>query len=388
MFAVHPLGLGEPQLRQLLGLTLPDKSIAATSILADLAKKYRYTGHYLGYFDTGNFAETLLDELSELNSTVLARSGFDSRALSETCKQDIRQLAGVAPRVVFGYEEIGEELVSGNVVVELREDLTAALQSVAAVVPGLGAEQDGLLSFGLSANLPKWREFFSARLDALQKDPYECEYLERVQEGADQARALLNQPLPPVVYGIRGFNAVLESLSKFDFANPQAPKQLDGSLVLAVDDAPSLVAMGALFSGELANLDLKPNGVAVELKLQQLDGVAAGTFVALQDDALAIAFGDGAKTRAGQALKAKMASPPPVFAMSMDSKRYYEFVASNLESAPVDDDAEGKSMSPEAIKATRDMLRILGETYERVSTDARFTERGLEIRSRVQLADF
>jgi hypothetical protein len=83
-----------------------------------------------------------------------------------------------------------------------------------------------------------------------------------------------------------------------------------------------------------------------------------------------------------------MASPPPVFAMSMDSKRYYEFVASNLESAPVDDDAEGKSMSPEAIKATRDMLRILGETYERVSTDARFTERGLEIRSRVQLADF
>ena len=97
-----------------------------------------------------------------------------------------------------------------------------------------------------------------------------------------------------IVNSIKGFFAVIDKLDGMDMATQAPPTDVDASFVLATDNAQGLIAMGAMFSPELMSLDIKPDGTPVEMPLPPISPALSSAFVAMNDEALAIAVGGSA----------------------------------------------------------------------------------------------
>ena len=390
VFSFVPGNFDDDQTRQLLGLTLPAKNIAQTDTLASIMNTYGYTDHYLGFIDVRRIASTFVDNPTGLDSALIEMMDHDPQEISAVCKAEIREVVEIAPRMVFGYEEISLDKMRGSFVIELREDLASGLSSVAAQVPGLGSDPGGLLSFGASFNLMALREFYEARLDAMEADPYECEYFAEFQQGVAKGREALNQPVPPVVYAMRGFNAVVDDVGDFDLAANRPPEEIDASILFAMEDAQTMVAMGAMFSPELAGLNLQPDGKPVLLDLPQVQALGKVVYAAMLEDAVALSIGADAEARVSSILNAKSVEPPPLFSMTMDAGRYYALIAETMmieDRGDGDDDAHDVELSRESREALRDAMLAVGDMYDRMVIDMRFTKRGLRFDTVVTLKD-
>jgi len=383
VLTIVPSMFEEAQLARVLGLELPAENIGQTGELAAIAKEFGYTNHMIGLISSERLAATFLDAPSGVDADLLALAEFDSSSLSDVCRDEIRALARIAPRMVTGYTVITPSQMDFSFIVELREDIAKGLATLPAPVPGLGGDHGGLMAFGMSINLKAAREFYSAQLDALEADPYECEHMAELQAGVASGRAALNQPVPPMVYDIRGFLAIVDDISGMDLANKRPPQNIDASLLLAVDNAPALLQLGAMFSPEIAALNLQPDGKPVEFVPRQLGGAIDSSFVALNNEALALSIGDSAQGEVGEMLGGDIVSPPPFMSMSVDAARYYSFVG---EAMTMDGASDG-DLSPAAQEAMGDMLKAMGEMYDRMSMDVHLTSRGVEITSVVTLGD-
>ncbi len=368
-----------------LGLTLPTESIMGSSTLQDIASTYGYTNHYIGFFDFEGFADRFTGTASGSDADLLAMMDQDTSELSDVCRTEIQATAGIAPRMVMGYTEVGLSRFESSVVIELRTDIAAGLSLLPAVVPGLGGDPGGLLSFGFSLDVKAARDFFEGRLDALEASPYECELFADLQAGVASGRAALDQPVPPMVYDFKGFVAIIDDIEGLDIGAKTPPTSIDGQFMLAMDNAQALVSMGALFSPEIAELNLQADGKAVPLDNAQIQSMGFDTFAALTENALAIGVGENA----GQALEEMLAvesdEAGPFMSFSMDAARYYSFIGDAVAAAEQDD--SGKAPPPEIQAAVNDMMDIVSKLYDRMSVDVDLTERGIELRSSVTLKD-
>ncbi len=383
---VVPAALSTEQLEKVLGLTLPTRNIGTAGVLDSLASEYGYTPHALGFVDIERVAATFLDEQSGVNAELLKLMDYDGSVLTDVCRKEIREMSGVIPRMVTGYTEVSVDRFNSRLVFELRNDIATNLATLAAVVPGLGSDHGGLFSFGMSLDVLAARDFYAARLDALEADPYECELFAELQGGVAQGRAVLNQPVPPLAYGFKGFLAVIDDIGDFDFASQRPPEKIDMRLLVAIDNAEALLAMGTMFSPELAALNLQPDGKPVEMAMPQLAGRTDSLSIAMTDNLLGVAVGADAKDGLGELLTADAIEPPPSFSMTMDASSYYQLMG-EIMMTPNEGTDESAEMSPEIAQALGTMMNEFGKLLDRISVDIVLTDRGVEIQSNVELVD-
>jgi hypothetical protein len=376
VFALVPSAFDESQTGRALGLTLPDSSIADTSTLQDIIGKYDYTNHVVAFIDVPAIAERFVGQPTGLDADLMALVGEDQPQLTDVCKDEIRGLAGIAPRMVAGYTGITSTRFDSNIVFELRDDLASGLTALAAAVPGLGGDRGGLMTFGMSIDVKAAREFMEARLDAMEADPFECEELSELQAGVATGRESLSQPVPPMVYDFKGFVAVIDSIEGLDIATQTPPTSIDGGFLLAMDNAQALVSMGAMFSPELAALNLQPDGNPVALNLPQLQMMGISAFAAMNEGALAISMGDDAESQAESMLGADASTPPPFISFSVDAARYYSFMGEAIAAGDAGADDEP---TPEMQAALTEVMTSIAELYDRMSIDVLFTENGIEM---------
>jgi len=222
-----PATLADAQLKKVLGITLPEQNIAASGTLQKMADKHGFIDYMIGFLDVERLVATFVDEPSGIDSEWLSLMEYDATTLSDVCKSEIRSMSGVMPRALMGYTALNTEEMATKAVLELRGDIAAGVASLTGAVPGLGSEQGGLLSLGMTLDLLAAREFYAARLDALEAQPYQCELFAEMQGSVAQGRELLNQPVPPIVYGLQGFLAVIENVEGMDLQNNQPPTSID-----------------------------------------------------------------------------------------------------------------------------------------------------------------
>jgi hypothetical protein len=383
VFALVPAEFDDAQTGRALGLTLPDSSIAESTVLQDIISKYDYTNHVVGFVDVAAIAERFVGQPTGLDVDLMALLEQDDTELSDVCKAEIRDIAGVAPRMVIGYTGISAKRFDSSLVFELRDDIATGLQGLPAVVPGLGGDRGGLMSFGMSLDFKAARSFMEARLDAMEADPFECEHFADLQGGVAQARESLNQPLPPMVYDFKGFLTVIDEIEGLDIATQTPPTSVDGSILLAMDNAQGLVAMGAMFSPELAALNLQPGGDPVALDLPQLQAMGLSAFAALTDSAVAVSVGEKSESEVQGMLGAEGATPPPFMSFSIDAARYYSFMGEAIAAGDVGEDAP----TPEMQTALKELMQSVAGLYDRMSGDILFTENGIEMHMTETLKD-
>ena len=374
-----PTALSDEQLGAVLGMALPARSIADSGELAELADRYGFAAYGLGYLDVRRIAAPFVDSASAVDAELLALMDYDADVLSDVCRTEIRAMAGVMPRVVTGYTDITTEQLSSNTIFELRGDLASGLAGLATPVPGLGVDHGGFGSFGMSLDLMAAREFYEARLDAMEADPYECEHFQDLQSGVAQGRQALNQPLPPIVYGFKGFLAVVDDIQGLDFATQQPPTSVNARLLIANDNAQGLLEMGAMFSPEIAALELEPDGEPVALDVPQLTAQFDAAYVAMTDNALAVAIGEASGRRLGDLFAIAASDPPPFISMHLDGGRYYQLMSEAVKARGAASEAGGEALSPEMQDAVSQVMTGIGKMIDRVSIDVNFTERGVEL---------
>ena len=377
-----PAELPDVDLKAVLGLSLPDINIAEAMTLKNVADKYDFEDVLVGYIDIRKFASVFIDDQSGLNAQLLSMLEYENTQLSDACKADLRSIAGVMPRIVVGYTDISTGQMSSKAVFELREDLAAGVSTLTGPVPGLGAEQGGIFTLGMSTDLLAAREFYSGRLDAMEADPYDCEDFSEFQAGVAAGREILNQPVPPIVYGFKGFLAVIENIEGLDLVNEIPPTSIDMRLLVSMDNVEGLLAMGAMFSPELAALSLEPNGEPVKLEMGQIAAMNQAVYVAMTDDAIAVSVGEGTAERLGDMLAASVIDPAPFMTFEMDAARYYSFLSDAMLAGR---GGELESM-PELQKASQEMLDAVAKSVSRMSMSVDFTEHGIEFNSTVDLA--
>jgi len=384
VFTIAPVGFDDAQLGVLLGVEPPKKSIADTGALQKVAEDYSFTNHYVGYIDVQGIAERFVGEASGLDAELIALMESDAPELSDVCRAEIRDVVGIAPRMVLGYTDIGVDKLDTVMVIELRDDIAEGMQTLSSTVPGLGGDKGGLMSFGMSIDMQAARSFVEARLDAMEAEPFECELFADLQAGVAGGRQALNQPVPPMVYDFKGFLAVIDDIEGLDIATQTPPTAVDGSFLLAMDNAQALVSMGAMFSPEVAELNLQADGKPVPLDLPQMQAMGIAAFAAMNDDALAISVGENAEAELDDVLGADVADSSPFMSFSMDAARYYGFLGEAMTAGGSDDE---KRPSPEMQAAMKEVMETVAEVYDRMSVDINFTERGVELDSSVTLQD-
>lgn len=379
-----PTGIGDDSLREILGLKAPATSIAASGRLRKMAADNGFTGYGAGFVDIERAAGVFLDAPSGINAELLNAVDYSSESLSPVCRDEIRVMAAVAPRLVTGYTDITVDRIASNSILELRKDIADGLATLVAPVPGMGSDHGGVFSFGMSIDLLAAREFYSARLEAMQKDPYECEHFAELQAGLEKGREMLNQPVPPMVYGVKGFLAVVENIEGLDIASKTPPTSIDMRFLLATENAPGLLAMGSMFSPELAALNLQADGKPVRFESPQLQAAPIDTaYVAMNDGALAISVGEGTEVGLAKMMEAKAGDPPPFMSMQMDAGRYYSFIGEAMMASN-----ELSADSPAEVNAAvGDIMQGISELADRLSFNVNFTDRGIEVPTELTLAD-
>lgn len=383
--SVAPAGLGDDSLREILGLAPPADNLAGSGRLEKVAADNGFTAYFAGYVDVERIASVFLDPPSGINADLLTAMQYSSDVVSPVCKEEIRAMAGVMPRLLSGYTDLTVEHIASNTILELRSDIAEGLATLAAPVPGMGTDHGGLFSFGMSLDLMAARDFYAARLDALEQDPYQCEHFAELQASLEQGREVLNQPAPPVVYAIKGFLAVVENIEGMDLATKTPPTSIDMRLLVATENAPGLLAMGSMFSPELAALNLQPDGKPVRLEAPQLTAAAPvdAAYVAMTDGALALALGEGTDKGLGDLIAAPAGEPPPFMSMHMDAARYYTFMGDAMKAGA----ADAREAPPEINEAVYELMTGIGKLTNRLSFSVTFTERGIEFPTDMTLAE-
>ena len=385
VITIVPAAYDDERLARTLGLTKPRKSLAKSKEFRALNKEYGFTNHFSGFIDVERVAAAFVGDPTGRNQEFLAVTEYDPSMFSEQCKAEFMSLAHVAPRIVMGYTAVKKTYVETGMVVELRDDIAAGLATLPAAVPGLGPDLGGLFSFGMSLDPMALRSFYESRLDAMEAEPFVCELLAELQAGTEKGRAALAQPVPPVVYSFRGFLANVTNIEGMDIATQTPPSSIDASMLVAVENAEALVAMATIFSPEIAALNLLPDGKARLLQLPQLAEIADQAFAALSSGGLAVSLGEGGDTNAEAMLAADVADEKPFMSVAFDAKRYYEFIG---QAAMEGDDSEEGEEVPMALRAAiRDAMVSSGEMYERMAFNVHFTDRGVEVSTRLTLAD-
>jgi hypothetical protein len=374
----------DAQTAQALGLELPNLNIAEAGVLQKIAEDYDFTNHYVGFLDVKALVEPFVGTPTGMNAVLLGMGERDAVELSDTCRAEIRAVAGVAPRMVMGYNEISVDKFDSTVAFELRDDIAAGVKGLTAAVPGLGGDKGGLMSFGMSFDVKALRAFVEARLEALEAAPFECEYFAQIQGGIAGAKEALQQPVPPMIYDFKGFLAVIDKIEGLDLATQTPPTSIEGSFLLAMDNAQALVSMGALMSPDLAALNLQSGGDPVALDIPQLQSMGIEAFAALSDSAIAISIGEGAESSITDMLDAGAADPSPLFSFSVNAARYYGFLGEAIAAGDVADD---DAASPEMQAAMQEVMLAVADIYDRMSADVLLTSRGVELRSSVTLKD-
>lgn len=287
--SVFPLSAEAELLPAFLGLQKPAKSNAAARLL-ELNRAHQYTAYGSGILDL----ELLADEFMRADS-ITARSlaglgDFDPASLSQVCRDEIRGMLGKVPRMKAGTTELSTEAVAYEYRLEMPPGLAAELLALVPPIPMAGAFSDRLVEIAFGMRFGRVRDLLREKVTAVVAAPYRCERLQDLNEGAVEALAALDRPLPPLV---NNFNGIRLSLDDIDMSAGGLPAQARGHVAVHVEKPQLFLGMAQMFLPDLAAMEFKPGEPPLRLpeRLVPLPGLVV--HAALTSDTIGMALGAG-----------------------------------------------------------------------------------------------
>lgn len=377
----------EDLLRRLLGLSLPERSLAHEDALAKLNSQWGFSPYGSGYIDTLRVLDAVFDQNSGIEKEFLTALELKhAPPTSAECRTEFRAIAARMPRFVAGYTQFDRGAQKMRAVLELEPTLAQALGKIAAPVPGLGAPTSGAMSFGFGLDLDQLSRFIGAQAAAVAAAPYRCEALLPLNQAfADVQQQLANPMLFAVAAMFKGVNL---ELSGFSFPAGGMP-EISGRLAIASDNPASLIAMAKGNVPQLAGLELEVGKEPIPLPAELAPPGTPPLHLAASDKALGIALGAGAESGLKAFIEAPAGSgPAPLLAMGVTGKMYGEFArmarsSPELSQAMAEASAEDEEGSAGAERAQLEAALAMFEQFERlikrVDSVVLISDKGIEV---------
>jgi hypothetical protein len=369
-----PDALFERELPLLLGQVAPDESLGQTGMVGRDIERYGLTGYGEGFVRLDSLIGALLGRSSGLNADIMHALGTEALPASQACMQLVEGLASGMPRMVIGVSEAAGQRLAVRGIWESTDDVSGYLQPLAAPVPGLGSDYEGLLAVGMGIDLPRLRTAIEALLRYVVRQGRDCEWVEPA--AIEAAIPQLSLFLGPMTAGIRGFNLQLTDV-QIDQQTLQ-PRSIAASLLAAVDDPRGVLALGAMFNPALGALEVPTDGTPVDVPADLIAERATPPLrVAIKDRALLLLAGEPGAVD-GQALfSAPLIEPSPLFSIDYGVSQLVDALGGVLEHAARQLAAEGDTESANQLLAQRDDFRLQAEFFDRFRVSVYANGQGL-----------
>ena len=358
-----------------LGNSMPTPSLADNDTLKQMIADNGYLGYGEGYIDLVKFSEFALGESQGTNAMIFSALDGVPADLSPACNRMVKDLVQSVPRVTGGFTEVADKSYSLKAVVETSAPVAARLQRIASPVPGVGIENDAMLSLGLALNLPELRDALKAGMLSVMEQGKGCEMVD--EQEMTQSIQGLDILFNPMVTGLKGLNLQVNDVI-FDPQNV-TPKFVDALLLLAADDPRSVSGMLSMLHHKFTQLRIPADGTPVVLPLEELSPDAPVTHIAIKEKALVVSTGGDAKAKSAAAFSAPLAAPAPILAVNYNGARLLERLSA------VEDQVMQNIQGDEDMLAGYRGFKDSSKTYGPVSVRVTGTDKGLVIDQSVML---
>jgi hypothetical protein len=360
-----------------LGLEMPPGGDAESRLLA-LNQAHAYTHYGSGILDVHRLADEFLRPDPVMSAAMAARPEFAMQPLSEICIEEIHGIIDHAPRMTMGTVELSASAVAVQYRIETPGDLARQLLGLTSRIPGIEISQDRLLELAFGVRFGAVRDFLREKAALVVENPYQCEHLARLNEGAAESLAKLDQPMPPFVNNFRGVRASLNDMS---FSPDALPTDARGHLAVEVEQPQMFVGMAQMFLPDLSTLTLVPGEPPVRLPDSLLPVPGMVAFAALTDEAIGLSLGAGEE----ESLPAFLARPAGPEGMLFDV--WYDTAAYLEHSAKLQGHYTAASQSGDPAADAANSIAEAGREAFRAMADrsrltTRFTEQGFVADSR------
>lgn len=371
--AVGWIPRSEDRLRHLTGASLPERAVSVSDF-SRFNREHDYTNYGSGWFDLVRFSEVLLDP--DDGDATAARAALDLEIFAEdpACRAELGTLVSKFPRMIFGMPELHADRMNVHGRIETSADLGEQLAGLVDLPLGLGTDSGGLFNFGIGWNFVNARALARNYVDAWVANPPQCPAFGYIAESAEEWQVQLNRPLPPVFTNIQGFRALVTELEV-----DGDDYDVRGVASLSMDNPQLLTGMAAMFSPELAALDLQPDGEPRPVPPELFQGMLnADAWIAMSDSAVALAVGEGLETRLDTAL-APGETDGTLISYGVDYSAYADMIGQFAESMPED---ESEVLDSQEFKS---MFGALGDMYDRSFFAVRLSAEGIDFESSANL---
>lgn len=307
----------ERALSLLFGQEQPAASLAGSPVLKDMMTAHGLTELSVGFVDLRVLTDVLVGGGEGLNRDTAA--AVYTAAQTPECAAEIRGLAGLVPRIVFGSTRLDASGLETKVVAELRPDLFAGLDAVRTAVPGIAGAlaPEAMMAFASGVDVQRALELAKAQAALVTASPFRCPALADLNRAARDIAAGVDS-VPKTVRDLRGGALVLEDASFAGFM----PTEVKGFVTLGTADPQGLMRLAAAGAPQLGLPELPADGTPQRLQLGGLPlPIPFEMYLAGRPDrGLALAVGPGAETRAG-ALLSEPSEAKPLMLFTMNYGR-------------------------------------------------------------------
>lgn len=319
VMTVTPTNASPAMLKALLGLTKPSSN--AVDRLARINGQYGYSDYGSGYVDLPK----LFENLNGGKDAVTAEFARDlGGSLGDpACAAEFSSLANQAPLASVGFQTYDAQEIRGSLDIQLSPSLLGALTALKQPVPGMDEKStSSMFDLVLAVPVQKWQAFIKGRAEAAAARTYKCPALQSLN---DFAKSAANPPvqMPPETASLLGFRVVLD---KWDIG-----PQIAGRALVASSNPAELVQKIQQTLPQFALKTIPRNGkpVAFELppRLQAMFGGGGQGWIAANENALAVAVGDGEDAKLPGTLTAPAGDGDTLMRMHFDG-RMYQLLAS------------------------------------------------------------
>lgn len=381
VLSVAPNNASEALLEQLLGLELPDDSLADAGRIDELNEKYGFTPYGSGYVDLARLVTVLVDEKTGIEREFLAAFGEKDTPTTPECRSELLAIAAKMPRMVAGYTKFENTSMDMRMVLELEPALAKQLTRIVAPVPGLGQASDSIIDFGASVDMGALTEFVGAQARAVAAAPFRCPELADLNTQFAEMQTQMSNPMAFAVAPVfKGFHA---ALTRFEMP-PGGTPVFSGKLAIASDNPQSLIALAGNMMPALNTLGLKANAEPVALPAELSPPGTPPAWVAMSDKVLGIALGEGEQDTLPQFIAAPAGSPAPLLTFGYSGAFFETLAQSGLSAiaAQAEVDEAEREKNERAMRMMRD---VYAKVLKRTDMTLLLTDAGVEIRQTMEL---
>ncbi|HLS05930.1 MAG TPA: hypothetical protein VK036_06500 [Wenzhouxiangella sp.] len=383
-FATMAIIPDEPGLlRRVANLDQPDDSFAPKT-LAQFSKERGYLDYGTGFVEADKVLALLFDSDDETLAELRATTLLGEIAGDAACRDELGALTGIFPRGSFGYTALDSSAMDFAFVQEAESDFARRLSAISDTPVQLGNRSSRLASLGLAFNLIGTRDFVRDIVEGWVESPPRCVLFDDIGDKASDWLTALNQPIPPMVSNLYGFQVSLDSLNLENIASPDAT----GTLAAFMRNPEMMLGMAQMFSPELAELQLTPGGDPQPVPEGLIPNLPPNTpvWAGMGKMALGLALGADQKARLNEALDTGEGDHA-LFTYSMNMNGYAALLEQFADNAG-DESDDGNNGNIEAQVASQvEALKEMARFYESSSGGLYLTERGMEFRASVKLRD-